>query len=323
MKRCPQTRLARRRTPGAALVAVLWAVFLATSLGVALAVNQQRAINRSAVLLQGQQAGYYALGAEAWAVEVLKEDDGRVDHQDEDWAILPPAIPVPGGQVTGRLHDLQGRFNLNNLNPPGAAAADPPGDPQFWYRALERLLNHLELDPQLAQAIGDWVDNDGERRFPAGAEGPDYTLADPPYRPADGPLVSIAELRAVAGMTPAAYRRLAPYVSALPEATHLNINSASAPVLAAVLAVSVDTAAAWIARERPVDAVDQLTDYLPEESGPAQLLDALGVASDFFALEATAQIGAGRVQLQSLIQRRELGGLAAIAVLSRRLGGDG
>jgi general secretion pathway protein K len=38
-----------------------------------------------------------------------------VDDLSEPWANLPPSLPIEGGKIAGRIEDLQGRFNLNNL----------------------------------------------------------------------------------------------------------------------------------------------------------------------------------------------------------------
>ncbi len=105
------------RQAGVALITVLLIVFLASVTAISLATLQQLAIRRSAVLLHQQQARLYTLGLEQWAAVILARDrqKNEVDHPGEEWANLPPLPPVEGGELSGRITDLQGCFNLNNL----------------------------------------------------------------------------------------------------------------------------------------------------------------------------------------------------------------
>ncbi len=123
---------------GVALITALFIVFLAAVAAASLATVQQITIRRSTLVLHHQQAQLYTLGAEQWALMILKRDqqDGNVDHREEDWAALPPTLPVEGGFVSGNLLDLQSRFNLNNVLKTrllGGGTGDPtspnaPGD---------------------------------------------------------------------------------------------------------------------------------------------------------------------------------------------------
>ena len=95
----------------------------------------------------------------------------------ETWAKPLPPLPIEGGTVAGRLEDLQGRFNLNNL-----VFADGTTNPD-GVKQLERILTSLDIEPG-------WATDDGrlDRRatrspgFPDGAEdtrvhGPDPALS--------------------------------------------------------------------------------------------------------------------------------------------------
>ncbi len=98
---------------------------------------------------------------------------------------------------------------------------------------LQRLLELLDLDPAIADAIADWIDPDKEKRD-NGAEDGDYEGLDPPYVAANQPLTSITELRLIKGIDAAVYNKLAPYVCVLPSGTALNVNTAAPVVLAAL-----------------------------------------------------------------------------------------
>ena len=100
---------------------------------------------------------------------------------------------MDGGTITGRLEDLQGRFNLNNL-------IDEHGrEDKLSRQQFERLLNLLDIDPALVGGVIDWLDPDTDMRFPNGGEDVTYLAMDPPYRTANAMLTSPSELMAVAG----------------------------------------------------------------------------------------------------------------------------
>ena len=106
-----------RRQRGVALLTALAVVALATVAATYMMSAQQLQIRRTGNQLLQEQAWQYALGAEAWSKTILAQDaaDNDIDSLDENWAIELPPLPIEGGSLSGRLTDLQGRFNLNNL----------------------------------------------------------------------------------------------------------------------------------------------------------------------------------------------------------------
>ena len=102
---------------GVALITAIVVVAIATVLAVRIGTRASLDLRRTAGLIALDQAWHVALGAEAWAAEVLREDreDSQTDHLAERWAQPIPPLPVDGGTVRGGLEDMQGRFNLNNL----------------------------------------------------------------------------------------------------------------------------------------------------------------------------------------------------------------
>jgi general secretion pathway protein K len=215
------------RQGGVALITALLVVALATVAAVAMATRQQLDIHRTGNLLHGEQAYAYALGAESWARVVLARDlkDTQIDTLQEDWAIRPPVSLVEGGSVVGRILDMQGRFNVNNLVD-SAGEAD-----EGAVESYKRLLNTLDLEEALADPLVDWIDKDISERFPDGAEDQHYLLLKVPYRVANRRLADISELRLVKGYEPDIVAKLRPHVVALPEATAINVNTATAEVL--------------------------------------------------------------------------------------------
>ena len=230
----------RHRQRGVALITAVLVVAIGTMIAVNLMWEGTLDLRRAESALAADQGLMYGQGAEAWAADILRQDlvdSPDTDHLSEQWAIELPPLPVDGGTITGKLEDLQGRFNLNNL-----IAADGM-ESQLARRQFERLLNLVEIDPGLAGAVVDWLDPDTDLRFPTGGEDVVYSDQDPPYRTANAMITSASELMAIAGFDRESYQRLAPYVTVLPRGTKLNVNTAS-DVLLASLSDNIDIATA-------------------------------------------------------------------------------
>ena len=159
---------------GVALITAVLVVAIGTMIAVNLMWEGTLDLRRAESALAADQGLMYGQGAEAWAADILRQDlvdSPDTDHLSEQWAIELPPLPVDGGTITGKLEDLQGRFNLNNL-----IAADGMEN-QLARRQFERLLNLVEIDPGLAGAVVDWLDPDTDLRFPTGGEDVVYSGA--------------------------------------------------------------------------------------------------------------------------------------------------
>jgi general secretion pathway protein K len=294
---------ARRQQRGVALITAVLVVAIGTMIAVNLMWEGTLDLRRAESALAADQGLLYVQGAEAWAADILRQDlvdSPNSDHFGEQWAYELPPLPVDGGTITGKLEDLQGRFNLNNL-----IGADGMEN-QLARRQFERLLNSLEIDPGLAGAVVDWLDPDTELRFPTGGEDVVYTSADPPYRTANSMITSTSELMAIAGFDRDIYRRLAPYVAVLPRGTKLNVNTAS-DLLLASLSDDLDLATATaLVEERANDEfidIDATFEGLVE---PDTLQEIDGV-SEHFLLTATVTLGSNQLTMRSVLQRDRSG----------------
>jgi general secretion pathway protein K len=220
-------RSGSNRERGVALITAVLMVALATMLAVDVGYRGFLDQRRTGTLFALDQGYEIALGAEAWAADFLKKDmqESQTDHLGETWARPLPPLPIEGGTVEGRLEDMQGRFNLNNLvhtdGTPNPAAV----------KQLERILAMLEIEPNWATAMADWVDQDTQPGFPDGAEDTVYTGMDPPHLTANMPITRVSELLVLPGFGPERYAKLKPFVSALPVGTPLNVCTASGVVL--------------------------------------------------------------------------------------------
>ena len=287
---------------GVALVTALLVVAIATVAAIAMASRQQLDIRRTGSLLHGEQAWAYAVGAENWAVVVLRRDreDSKIDTLGEDWSTQPPVSFVEGGSIIGRLIDLQSRFNVNNLVSGGGANV---GNIDYY----KRLLRLLDLEEELAEALVDWIDTDINVRFPDGAEDENYLLLETPYRVSNRPLADISELRLVKGYTAEVVARLQPYLVALPEPTPININTADAVLLAALDANLGLSDGEALVEARGEDGYESVASFMDQPALNAKQVDdsLLSVETQWFLMVSQADIGQGRARLASLIQRTD------------------
>jgi general secretion pathway protein K len=302
---------------GVALVTALLVVSLATVAAVAMATRLQVDMRRTSNLLNGEQAYAYAVAAESWAYVILRRDQEESDFDSlgENWASALPPIAVEGGFVNGRIEDLHGRFNINNLiedeGEPTDAEASVNDEELAYFR---RLLEVLELESALAPALLDWIDADINTRFPDGAEDDTYLLAETPYRAANRPMVSISELRLVKGFTPEVIAVLEPHVTALPEETVININTATPAVLRALHKELDGNGVEQLIADRGEDGYEDVDTFLEHNALAGLDLDIdVDITSDWFNVLTATRVGRGQAQLESLFRR----GIETSQVISR------
>ena len=134
----------RERQRGVAVLTAMLVVAIGTIIAVNLMWEATLDLRRTESALAADQGLMYMQGAEAWAADILRQDQvdsPNSDNLSEQWATELPPLPVDGGTIVGKLEDLQGRFNLNNLIKPDGTQND------LARRQFERLLGLLNLDP--------------------------------------------------------------------------------------------------------------------------------------------------------------------------------
>jgi general secretion pathway protein K len=293
---CP----AGARQRGVALITALLVVSLVTVIAVAMATRQHIDVRLTENLLHGEQAYAYALAAESWARVILRRDETQSNHDslDEDWATALPPLAVEGGQVSGKIEDLQGRFNINNL----AMQEGKINEADVAY--FRRLLEILKLEPSLTDALLDWIDADINVRFPNGAEDENYLLGSIPYRTANRPLASTSELRLVAGFDQNAVQLLEPYVTALPQRTRINVNTASPVVLLALHEDLTPSDVEGLIAGRGEAGYPTVQAFMGQEAlAGRELAEPVDVRSNYFLVHTDVIVGQGQAHLESLVAR--------------------
>lgn len=293
----------RIRQRGVAIVLAMSVVALAALAATTMLVSQSTWARRVELNAGHVQAKLVIQAGLDWARAILSDDQrtGAVDHAGEPWALRLPVIPVENGSLEGRIEDQQGRFNLNNLQSNGKV------DPAQLAHLL-RLLSVLGLPPALAGALADWIDADSEPQPQDGAEDEAYLALQPPYRAANRPLIDVAELALVRGYDARTRERLRPFVSALPRFTAVNVNTAPAEVLYAIVdSLPLDDARAIVAERGQgyFRSVSEFSARLPR--GLTAATRDIAVGSDYFVASMRATIGGTEARGSALLARGKVG----------------
>ena len=301
-----------RRQRGVALITILLIVALVTALMYHLMTRQALVVAQTRQVVRADQSLAYALGAEAYARQILFDDWNRptsrtLDTLREPWAV--PAVPfdIETGTLELSIEDLDRRFNLNSLA--GEAATKNT-------TRLKTLLGALGLDPAAADAWRDWIDSDLEATG-FGAEDSAYLVATPPFRTANQLAASTSEFALLQLLDADQLARFLPYVATLPTtALRVNVNTAAAPTLEALSQhVTPTQAETLIESDRHYEDTGAIVADVPEFSDS---IDAMAVVSSYFEIHARAEFDGFRTELTSVVYRDPSTG--HLTLLSRDFG---
>ncbi|MBV1863492.1 MAG: type II secretion system minor pseudopilin GspK [Rhodobacteraceae bacterium] len=207
---------------GLVLINALLVVAALSAVAVLLLQTAETARNRQHYVQEVAQTQAYLDGFELLLRGLLDADRarGNVDHSKEPWAQKNYTVEIDRGHISGTLRDLQGRFNLNWL---------AGGDSSFGPEAFKALMQGIGQRSSLANAIMDWVSEDGPQNLTP------YLTRSPGLAPVGGNIELLDELRLVKGMTPAIFTRLETVLTAVPSEGVVNINTAPRAVLQALM----------------------------------------------------------------------------------------
>ena len=307
----------RRKQRGVALIIALILVALATILATKLSFDGWLERRRTLGMLAAEQALHFGMGAEALAADALTQSIGTGQSQQatlaQPWAQPTQPLPItpendpegePIGTLQGAIEDMQGRFNLNNL---GRVTADGKQDEQP-VEQFARLLVSVGLEPKWAAIARDWITATDQPSSPDGAKDAIYTSQTPPYRTGEWPMSSPSELMNLPGFGADRYRKIAPYVTALPLANS-KINICTAPAL--VLESLADGLNGEYSGNQQVLVSARKTGCFPEPAAFNNILGKsaataqafFGTTSSYYRLTTRVTLGTTEFTLYSLLWR--------------------
>ncbi|EDZ97589.1 General secretion pathway protein K [Burkholderia sp. H160] len=281
----------RARERGAAIISALLVVALSAVLVSGMLWRQQVQIRRIENQRLLSQAQWVARGALDWTRLILRSEgdtSAGITYLGGLWGVPIAKTRLSDflGQIgevraeqgaatylSGSIEDAQSRFNLRNL-----VASPAPGVTQVSAEqtaVYQRLLVSLGLSGQLAKVTALQVRaglSQSATRFQTGPSisssqqvggggmtGGNFTnqpgIEDGDDNAKVAPLLmtSVDSLLDIPGYTPEIVARLRPFVTALPTATAINMNTASAEVIAAAVeGMTVSQAQALVARRQTV-----------------------------------------------------------------------
>ena len=305
---------------GAALLSVL---LLVAILSVIAATTLDRVVLSTQLAQNGQslrQARLLSYAAEDLALSRIADLRAANSTQTTlagGWMGQPQRFLLPGGQIVATATDGGNCFNLNSLvrDENGGLVVESTGREQFVSLMIALAVSE-NVARSVAAAATDWADSDNVP-LPGSVEDSHYQGLPTPHIVPNNLFADKSELRAVAGVTPELYTRLAPYLCALPvaELSPLNVNTLL-PEQAALLAMLYPPAgltrnAARIELEkRPEGGYGSLVKFW--EGMPAGTIappqagkDQVKLVSNWFLLDLQIESGDIKLRGKSLISAEE------------------
>lgn len=303
-----------KKQQGVVIVVALFIVALVATMAYLMMERLQRDTSRTSLILRYVQAEAYSQGSIAWAMDALSNDwlQQREGQVIDRMPMISPVNNVNEFQINSSIEDMQGRFNINNLK-----SEDAQKDFSHLLITVMPSLKSDDVQP-LILAIVDWI-------TPARSQNEYskyYQSLPHPYRAAHRPMITPTELLQVKGMTPQLYAAIAPYVTALPEPTLINVLTAPAPVLATLApAITLQNAtamAAVVASAQPASV--EAFRALDVVSNLDVSASKVTVSSSYFLVKTDVAIEKQHFLIYTLLQRDSTPGKARISIKWQSIG---
>lgn len=297
---------------GVAVIMALLLTTLAITIVASLFWQQQvqvRSIENQRLQLQKQ---WILRGALDWAGLILREDakHSAIDDLGEPWAVPlaetrldqyvengRAADDIADASLSGSISDAQARYNLTNLCPNGTINPDEVA-------VFARLLRNAKMDSQLAQATADAMAAALKKPVSNATNNSTTNNGNQPD-PLPMNLIQLDDLLAVPNFSPVMLTKLKEWVIFLPHATPVNVNTASAAVLAARIATLTLADANELVASRKTASFRDLADFshrLPGKSF-AVASNEVSVTTNYFLVSGKVRMSRARLEMQALIER--------------------
>ncbi len=295
----------RRHHSGAAIIMAMLIMALATVIISGLFWRQHVTIRSIENRLALSQTRWIERAAVDWARVIMRSDAalGDVDHLGEVWA-LPVAetkmdetvtagakidSSAANASLSGQIIDAHSRFNLNNLVLATGQAN------KVEVESFGRLLVNLSLPAGLAEPLLAYQLQTRSRVVDG------QTIAA-----TNLPLKRISDLGRIEGFDARVINALDGQVFVLPAGTKVNINTASAEVISAMIPVDLSTAKSFVARrERKVfrSVSEASTEF---SLGQSILENRWSVSSSYFIVRGDVKYDRVAARSDTLIERKKV-----------------
>jgi general secretion pathway protein K len=193
------------------------------------------------------------------------------------------------GTITLRIEDENAKFNLNSLR------YDNRKDNEAAYAFFGRLLDVLDLEPDIANMVSYWINASSDHR-------PQNSGS---IQPKDTYLDSVDELLAIPGIDKKSYDRLLPYVTIfgcgmVPNCININVNTADVPIIMSLAETTISKETAeMVISSRPLKGPGQLSEFGIKPISPEVLIS---LSSSAYHVVATAESGGIKRIIESVLQ---------------------
>ena len=262
---------------------------------------QSRADLRAAGNFRDDLSAYYVARAGITGGKAILKDDlknnGTVDSLGEFWAATAPPFPVGDGQVSGKIIDEAGKFNINTM----LDANDQPIP--FKKQQLETLFRLLSVDPILVDPMIDWTDKNDQTQT-NGAENETYQTLEFPYPTKNGLLTTLEEMLYIKGITQEVYQKISPYLTVSTDGK-INVNTADPLILQSIDPAINESDVEYVMKSIPYRNVSDFVAALPAGSYKSnQTFSALfSVRSDIFLIESRGMVRNTRKRMHEIWNR--------------------
>ena len=288
---------------GSALITALFIITLIAISATAISVRVRNTIESTHIIETSDQLYLASQAVGIWAMARIVDPNQPLGQTNpKTGAILsyPKNLQTiyPNISISGQLYDLQGRFNLNNMN-----------DEQYqtvFYNLLEK--SHVASGAmerkKILDAIVYWV-HPPQSTSPQDEWQDKYARQKPSYYPAQMPMYHSSELRLVYGITAPYYQKLSALVTALPEVTAINLNTAPVIILQSLSPEIKEKDLEHIIQVRsskPFKTPQDIAPIIEKYHIPSELLT---VESHYFLAVALVQSGDLSMQTFVILQRKQ------------------
>jgi len=235
---------------------------------------------------------------------LLKENDNSYDSLSELWATERPPVVVENGVVEILVSDENRKINVNQLASSNSLVKT------FRYNQMVRLFRILELDPQIADYITDWIDTDSD------GQGEDfyYRSVRVDYQCKNGRMDTINELLLVRNITEAMFYGTNERPGLIEFLTtkgtgKININTAGSIVLQTLHDNMTEERAFNILQSRAlksfrrVQELKERKDETDVEDIWLDIVDYISVVSDAFTTISKSQVGEYEVRILAMLDK--------------------